>query len=113
MQRQLNQKRITRVARELERAFLGKRVARKRSSVSRLRDLDANCGSIRSSQQSGAEHGELREDFAVDLGNEVVLAVLVVAPDLSELDRLYRHWILIAWIRFQITGRRCARQLRR
>jgi len=77
----------------LERAFLGKRVSRKRGSVGGLRDFDANCGSVRSSHQSGAQYGELREDFAVELGNEVILAVVVVAPDLSELDGLYCHWI--------------------
>src|SRR2546430_4992117 len=45
---------LQRVARELERAFLGKCVSRKRSSVGGLRDFDANRGSIWSGHQSGA-----------------------------------------------------------
>ena len=88
-----DEKRITRVARELERAFLGKCVSRKRSSVGGLRDFDANRGSIRSGQQSRAQYGELRKYFAVEFGNEVILAVFVVAPDLSELDGFHCHWI--------------------
>lgn len=60
-------------------------------SVGCLRHLDADCGSIRSSQQSGTQYGELRKDFAVEFGDEVILAVLVVAPDLSELDGFHGH----------------------
>jgi hypothetical protein len=39
----------------------------------------------------GAEHGELRKHFVVNLGHQVVVAILVVAPDLPELDGLYRQ----------------------
>ena len=39
----------------------------------------------------GTEHGVLRENFAVNLGDKMILAGCVLAPDLSELNVLYGH----------------------
>ena len=89
---------MTRVARELERAFLGKRISRKRGSVGGLRHFDANCGSIWSGNQSGAQYGELGKNFAIEFGDEIILAVLVIAPDLSELDGLHCQWIALNFV---------------
>ena len=40
----------------------------------------------------------MRKNFAVEFGNEVILAVFVVAPDLSELDGLYCHWSALNFV---------------
>ena len=39
----------------------------------------------------GTEHGVLREHFAVNLGDKMILAGCILAPDLSELNILYGH----------------------
>ena len=54
-------------------------------------DLDAHGGSVGRGDSCGAQHRELRENFVVDLGDEIILAIRFTAPDLPELDRIYGH----------------------
>jgi hypothetical protein len=42
---------------------------------------------------SAGQHGILRENFAVHLGDQMILASCVMAPDLSEFDALNGHKI--------------------
>jgi len=56
-----------------------------------LDDLHAHGGGIGSGDSGGAEHGKLAEDFVVNLGDQVILAISVTAPDLSELDGIDGH----------------------
>jgi hypothetical protein len=70
----------------LERAFLGERVTGQGGTLGTLGDLYPDGGGVGSGNSSGAEHGVLRKNFVVNLGNEVILAVGIAAPHLPELD---------------------------
>jgi hypothetical protein len=56
-----------------------------------LGHLDAHGWGIRRGNPRRPKHGILRKYFAVHLGDQIVLAVGVAAPDLPELDGIYRH----------------------
>src|SRR5580658_3806781 len=81
--------------RSLERAFLGKGVARQAGALWALAHLHSNRGNIRSSNSSGSQDGELRKHFVVDLGDQVILAVGFAAPHLSELNGADCHGIFL------------------
>jgi len=75
----------------LERAFLGKCVAGQSCAFGRLRYFHARRLGVGSGQTRWTQQRKLREYFAVQLCHEIILAVRIVTPDLSELNRLYRH----------------------
>src|SRR5258708_32783361 len=74
-----------------ERSFLGKSETWQGRTGRALRNLDAGGGRIGSGHLRGAQHGVLGEDLAVHLGDKGILAALVLAPDLAELNGLDRH----------------------
>src|SRR5579864_6464632 len=78
----------------LKRAFLGKGVSGERRSLRCFDDFYAHGGGVGCGDSGGAEHGKLAEDFVVDLGDQIILAVGIATPDLPELDRVDRHGIL-------------------
>jgi len=75
----------------LERTFLGKGIARQRRALRTFRHLDADGWSVRSGDPRRTQHGILREHFAVHLGDQIIQAIGVVAPDLPKLDGTYGH----------------------
>jgi len=79
----------------LERAFLGEGVTRQGSAQRPLADLYADRGRIGRANSSRSQHGVLRENFVVDFGDQVVLAIGIAAPDLSELNGIDRHRIFL------------------
>jgi hypothetical protein len=81
-----------------ERPFLSRSKARERSACSALRNLDLNGGRVGRVHFGRTQQRVLREDFAINLGHEIILAVFVVAPDLSELDGLYCHWSALNFV---------------
>ena len=80
----------------LERAFLGKRVPRQPRTLSALSHFDPDGRRIGRGDAGGPQHGILTEHFAVDLSDEVVLAVGVAAPHLPELDGVHSHDRILA-----------------
>ena len=88
---------------ELERAFLSEGEAGKRCPCRGLGDLDLHRGDIGGSDIGRAQKRELGENFAVELGYEIVLTAGVLAPDLSELDGFHGHEVFPLW--FQGNGR--------
>src|SRR6202023_2730591 len=80
----------------LERAFLGKRVPRQPRPLSALSHFDPHGRRIGRGDARWPQHGILTEHFAVDLGDEVILAVAVAAPHLPELDGVNRHDSVLA-----------------
>jgi hypothetical protein len=82
------------LARELERTFLSESVAGESGTAGILGDLYAHGGSLRSGNFGGAQNGKLREHLAVNLGDQVILTVGIVPPDLPELDGLDCHGFL-------------------
>src|SRR5579859_4353008 len=84
----------------LERTFLGKGESWQGCAVSALGHFHPHCGSIGGGDFSGAQHRVLREDLAVNLGDEVVSSVVVLTPDLPLLDGLYGHgsFLNFCWI---------------
>jgi hypothetical protein len=77
--------------RRLERPVLGESVTRERRALRSLGYLDAHGWCIGSGNARRSQHGILRKYFVVDLGNQVILAIGVAAPDLPELDGTNRH----------------------
>src|ERR1022692_468848 len=75
----------------LERAILGKGVAGERCTFGAFDHLDAYCRRVRGGDACRAQHRVLAEHFVVDLGDQIVLAIGVAAPDLPELDGTYGH----------------------
>jgi hypothetical protein len=75
----------------LERAFLGKRVAGDCGSLGTLDDLYSHGRRLRSGNSCWTQHDILGEYFGIDLGDQVILAVGFAAPNLPELDGIYRH----------------------
>jgi hypothetical protein len=80
----------------LERAFLGKRVPRQPRTLSALSHFDPDGRRIGRGDARWPQHGILTEHFAVDLSDEVILAVGVAAPHLPELDGVYSHDSILA-----------------
>src|SRR5258708_16485636 len=80
----------------LERAFLGKGVPRQPRTLSALSHFDPHGRRIGRGDARWAQHGILTEHFAVDLSDEVILAVGVAAPHLPELDGVHSHDSLLA-----------------
>src|ERR1700733_13532846 len=76
---------------DLKGAFLSKTEARQRHSIGRLGDFDFHAGNIWRIHPSLAQHGILCKHFGVHLGDEVVLAAFILAPDLPEFDVLDGH----------------------
>jgi len=84
--------RVQRTGRWLsERAFLGEGIPRQGCTLRAFGDFYANRGSVGSGDPRWTQHGILREHFVVHLGDEIILAVSVAAPDLSELYGINRH----------------------
>ena len=79
----------------LERSVLGKRISRQSPALRALGDFDADCGSVGRGDASWTQHGKLRKDFVVDLGNQIILPIRVAAPNLPELDEMRRHNIFL------------------
>jgi hypothetical protein len=72
--------------------FLSKAEAGQGYAIGRFCDLHLHYGSVGSGDLSGPQHRVLREYFAVYLGDKVILAGCVLAPDLPEFDALHGHW---------------------
>src|ERR1019366_7293395 len=75
----------------LERAFLREGVSGQGRALRALRYFYADRGGIGGGDSSGAQHGELRKDFVVDLGDQVILTIGFAAPDLAELNGIDCH----------------------
>ena len=93
-------------AANLERTLLRKGISRQRGAVGVLRYLYPQGLSIRRCHPCGTQHRVLGKHFVINLGDQIVLAVLVAAPNLAELNRLNRQWdslfrfaFLSLWIR--------------
>src|ERR1019366_7099518 len=96
----------------LERAFLREGVSGQGRALRALRYFYADRGGIGGGDSSGAQHGELRKDFVVDLGDQVILTIGFAAPDLAELNGIdcHRTFPDSRWVCFQTTGVRETRQ---
>jgi endonuclease III len=81
----------------LERAFLSERVSGEGCALRSLRDFHSYSGCIGCGDSGRPQHGKLSEQFAVYLGDEIILAVGIVAPDLPELDGAYGHGCFPEW----------------
>lgn len=75
----------------LKGAFLREAEAWQCHTVCQLCDLNFDDGGVRRSNLRGPQYRVLREDFAINLGDEMILAGCVVPPDLSEFDSFYGH----------------------
>src|SRR5690242_7811841 len=75
--------------------FLSERVAREGRALGALCDFHAHSFRIRSRQSRRAKYGVLAENFAVQLGHQIILAVGIVAPDLPELNGFDCHWFFL------------------
>src|SRR5580693_4076358 len=78
----------------LERSVLRESVAGQPRALRALGHFDAHGRCIWRSDTRRPQHGILTEHFVVNLGDQIVLAISVAAPDLPELDRTYCHGIL-------------------
>ena len=76
---------------QLKSPFLREAETRQGYAVGRFRDLHFHHRRIRRGDFGGAEHCVLREHFAVDLGDEMILAGCILTPDLSELNAFHGH----------------------
>ena len=76
---------------DLKGPFLSKTEARERDAIVRFDDLDFHARNIRRIHSGQAQDRILCKHFGVHLGDEVVLAALVLAPDLPEFDVLDGH----------------------
>src|ERR1019366_7007823 len=74
-----------------EHPFLREVEAGQRYTLLRLGDLRLCDGRIGRGDLGGPQHRVLRENFAVHLGDKVILAGCILAPDLSEFDALHCH----------------------
>src|SRR4051794_33216770 len=72
----------------LERAFLGESVSRKGEAVGAFYCFHADGGDVGRVGLRQAQDGNLAENFAVNLGDEVVLVAGILTPYLTELDGL-------------------------
>jgi hypothetical protein len=72
-------------------------------------DFHLDGGRVGCSHFRRTEGGVLAEDFVVDLGDEVVLAGCILAPDLSELNGFHGHWIVLGFL-IQTNGGNWLRQ---
>src|SRR5580704_8214790 len=84
-------------ATSLERAFLSEGETGERGPFSGLRDFDFHGGRVGCGHLGGAQHRELGEDLAVYLGDEIVLAARVLAPDLAELNGFDCHDVFLGF----------------
>ena len=71
--------------------FLREAEARQRNAIRRFGDLHLHDGRVGRGDLGGPQYRVLREYFAVHLGDKVILAGCVLAPDLSEFDALHCH----------------------
>ena len=74
-----------------ERPFLREAEAGQGYAIRRFRDLHLHDGRVGRGDLGGPQHRVLRENFAVYLGDKVILASYILAPDLSEFDALHGH----------------------
>ena len=74
-----------------ERPFLREAEAGQRDSFGGFCDLHLHHRRVRRRDFGRSQHRVLREHFAVHLGDKVILAGCILAPDLSEFNRLYGH----------------------
>src|SRR5208282_910411 len=74
-----------------ERPFLGEAEAGQGHAVRRFGDLHLYHWRVRRGDLGGPQHGVLRENFAVNLRDEVILAGRVLTPDLPKLDIFHGH----------------------
>ena len=74
-----------------KRPFLREAEAGQRDATIRFGDLHFHDGRIGRGDFGGPQYRVLREHFAVNLGDKVILAGGILAPDLSEFDVLHCH----------------------
>src|SRR3954447_19759771 len=74
-----------------EGAFLRKGVSRKSRALRTFGNFHPHRRRFRGRNSCRTQHGVLSEDFVVNLGDEVILAVRFAAPHLSELDGIDCH----------------------
>src|SRR4029077_9217266 len=86
-------------------SFLGKRKAGERDAGAAFCHLDLHGGRIGGRHFGGTQNGVLREYFVVDLSHEIILAVGVLTPDLSELYGFHGHWVFLGFLsRVSVAG---------
>lgn len=88
----------------LEGTILREGIAGQPGALGRLCDFDANRRRIRSCYARRTQHRELAEYFAVYLGDQVILAIGVAAPDLPELNRTYGHKFFLMEVDSRLPG---------
>src|SRR5215472_15090697 len=71
--------------RRSERAFLGKRVSREGCALRAFGDFHPHRRSFGRTDARRTQHGVLRKNLVIDLGDQIILPVGIAAPDLSEL----------------------------
>src|SRR5882672_11210274 len=74
-----------------KRPLLSKAEARQGHALPRLGYFHLYHGSIGRGHFRRTQHRELAEHFAVNLGDEVILAAGILPPDLPEFDALHGH----------------------
>src|SRR5438477_1028624 len=85
-----------------ERCFLSEGVTWQRRTLGVLCDFDADSFCVRSRQSRWPQHSILAENFTVQLGYQIIVAVSVVAPNLPELNGFDCHWF---FLRRNVPGR--------
>ena len=71
--------------------FLREAEAGQGYAIRRFGDLHFHDGRVGRGDFGGPQYRVLRENFAVYLGDKVILAGYILAPDLSEFDALHSH----------------------
>src|SRR5713101_2796876 len=74
-----------------ERPFLGEAEAGQGYAIGRFGDLHLHDRCVGRGDLSGPQYRVLREYFAIHLGDKMILAGCILAPDLSEFDALHGH----------------------
>jgi hypothetical protein len=74
-----------------ERPFLGEAEAGQGYAIRRFGDLHLHDRRVRRGHFGWPQYRVLRENFAVYLGDKMILAGYILAPDLSEFDALHGH----------------------
>jgi len=82
---------MARPASNSECAFLREAEAGQGHTFSRFRNLHLHNGRVGRRDFGGPQHGVLRENFAVNFGDQVILAGCVMTPDLPELNAFHGH----------------------
>src|ERR1700735_2407253 len=78
----------------LKRVFLRKRVARDGRALRSFDHPDPHRGRVGGRDACRPQHGVLSEDFVVNLRDQIILAVGIAAPYLTELDGIHCHGVV-------------------